>query len=89
MMALRWYLHRTVGFNLVANSGSRSCTPISRICCKRKLSKQCVPAGYRQAVPFADKAVPQYPDVKWGKGPDADVLYAAALDCAVDVYRLG
>jgi hypothetical protein len=55
---------------------------------QEELSKQCMPAGYK-AVPFADKAVPQYPDVKWGKGPDTDVLYAAALDCTVDVYRLG
>ena len=50
---------------------------LSRVCCKRKLSKQCVPAGYRHAVPFPNKAVPQYPDVKWGKRPDRMCLYTA------------
>ena len=46
-------------------------------------------AGPKLASPFAYKETQNYPDVKWGKGSDADVLYAASLDGSIDVYRLG
>lgn len=49
----------------------------------------CVFAGSMQASPFADKETQNYPDVKWGEGSDADVLYAASLDGSIDVYSLG
>lgn len=53
------------------------------------MGNACLRAGYRQAGTFPDKIVQNYPDVKWGKGNDADVLYAACLDGSVDVYKLG
>ena len=46
------------------------------------------PAGYRTAEAFPNKAKQQYPDVKWGCGQDANMLYAACLDGSVDVYKL-
>lgn len=49
----------------------------------------CMYAGYRQASAFLDRGTPNYPDVKWGKGNDSDVLYAASLDGSIDVYKLG
>ncbi len=49
----------------------------------------CMYAGYRQASAFLDRGTPNYPDVRWGKGNDSDVLYAASLDGSIDVYKLG
>ena len=48
----------------------------------------CVRAGSMQVSPLADREKQNYPDVKWGKGNDAEVLYAASLDASIDVYRL-
>lgn len=45
-------------------------------------------AGSMQVSPLADREQQNYPDVKWGKGNDADALYAASLDGSIDVYRL-
>ncbi|CAK0784420.1 hypothetical protein CVIRNUC_007624 [Coccomyxa viridis] len=44
--------------------------------------------SYRMAEAFPNKAKQQYPDVKWGSGQDASMLYAACLDGSVDVYKL-
>ena len=49
----------------------------------------CVCAGSMQAPTFPGKEKQNYPDVKWGKGSDADLLYAASLDGCIDVYKLG
>ena len=49
----------------------------------------CMRAGHSQASPFPGREKLNYPDVKWGKGSDTDVLYAACLDGSVDAYKLG
>ena len=49
----------------------------------------CACAGSMQAPTVPGKEKQNYPDVKWGKGSDADLLYAASLDGCIDVYKLG
>ena len=49
----------------------------------------CLYAGSTQAPTFPGKEKQNYPDVKWGKGNNADLLFAASLDGCINVYKLG